>query len=100
MFHIVLSRALSISVCLDRTRDNTPIMHHHHNHNNTTTTANNHHHQPNPFLMQQQQQQNANHTCDDLDCFFCEQIATHIEHKRSASNMDIDSPTRKRGRFY
>ncbi len=50
--------------------------------------------------MQQQQQQNANHTCDDLDCFFCEQIATHIEHKRSASNMDIDSPTRKRGRFY
>ena len=50
--------------------------------------------------------------CDDLDCFFCEQIATHIEHKRSASssssggnggglnNLDMESPTRKRGRFY
>jgi hypothetical protein len=43
----------------------------------------------------------ANHqNCDDLDCFFCEQIATHIEHKRSATNTDLDSPTRKRSRFY
>jgi len=40
--------------------------------------------------------------CDDLDCFFCEQIATHIEHKRSSAqlNFDMESPTRKRSRFY
>ena len=41
-----------------------------------------------------------NNNCDDLDCFFCEQIATHIDHKRSANNTDLDSPTRKRSRFY
>jgi hypothetical protein len=79
-----------------RTRDNTPILHH--------SQQSNHHHQqiPSPFLAQHQHQQHsANHTCDDLDCFFCEQIATHIEHKRSAASaMDMDSPTRKRGRFY
>lgn len=54
----------------------------------------------NASQQQQQQQQQVN--CDDLDCFFCEQIATHIEQKRSAANINIDmeSPTRKRGRFY
>lgn len=49
---------------------------------------------------QQQHQHHHNQSCDDLNCFFCQQIATHIEHKRSASSMDMDSPTRKRGRFY
>lgn len=52
------------------------------------------------YVSSQHHHQHANHQCDDLDCFFCEQIATHIEQKRSANNFDMESPTRKRGRFY
>jgi hypothetical protein len=60
----------------------------------------------NSHLQNIQYHQNHHHhhnqqQCDDLDCFFCEQIATHIEHKRSSSSMfDMESPTRKRSRFY
>ncbi|CAF0766199.1 unnamed protein product [Brachionus calyciflorus] len=59
------------------------------NYNQVYVNSQNHH-----------QHHQHNHQCDDLDCFFCEQIATHIEQKRSASNFDMESPTRKRGRFY
>ena len=71
----------------NRSRDVPPPVHH------TAHFANNHHHHHYHHHPQ----------CDDLDCFFCEQIATHIEHKRSSSAMNFDmseSPTRKRGRFY
>jgi len=84
------------------------------------TPAAYHHHHTQQQQQQQQQQHHHNHhhhhttsqqPCDDLDCFFCEQIATHVEHKRSASsqnsnlnggggNFDMESPTRKRSRFY
>ena len=114
-----------LSLILDRSRDAplnphfTNNQHHHHQHNNTNNhhqnTNNSHsinqnHHQHHHHHQQQQQQQllppgTIGSTCDDLDCFFCEQIATHIEHKRSAANSNInfemgESPTRKRGRFY
>jgi len=98
----------------NRTRD-TP-MNRHHSHQHLSSHGHHHHHsqqhhlhlnsQPNPQQSQQQQQAlNPNATqpnCDDLDCFFCEQIATHIEHKRSSANInfDMESPTRKRSRFY
>jgi len=47
---------------------------------------------------------------DDLEGFFCEQVSTHVEQKRTASTMlssgngnsmdvSMDSPTRKRPRF-
>lgn len=81
---------------------------HHNNH-----LSHHHHHLNHNNLHSQQQQQHHHHhaqtqACDDLDCFFCEQIATHVDHKRSASqisnlnggNFDMESPTRKRGRFY
>lgn len=74
----------------------------------STLFINNNNNNNNSSTITQQQSHNnnltatsqANHTCDDLDCFFCEQIATHIEHKRSASSIEMDSPTRKRSRFY
>jgi hypothetical protein len=66
----------------------------------------NHHQAPHPAHQQLPPPGSIGSTlnCDDLDCFFCEQIATHIEHKRSAANSNInfdmgESPTRKRGRF-
>lgn len=62
-----------------------PTHHNHHHHHPTNNTNNN---------------ATPNETnCDDLDCFFCTQIATHIEHRKRA-NFDLDSPTRKRGRFH
>ena len=65
----------------------------------TTTTNNNNNNQHQHQITTTTSHQNNN--CDDLDCFFCEQIATHIDHKRSANNTDLDSPTRsKRSRFY
>ena len=128
---ILIRVFLCIFSFIDRSRD-VPLNHHftnsqhhqhtntniHHNHNHQTTAPINtnshsnvqHHHQ---HQHQHHQQQllasgtivGSTLNCDDLDCFFCEQIATHIEHKRSAanSNMNFDmgeSPTRKRGRFY
>lgn len=76
----------------NRTSNHTHSHQHHNNHH--------HHHQQSLLLNTSHQQQQQHTNCDDLDCFFCEQIATHIEHKRSSSNLDMDSPTRKRSRFY
>lgn len=102
----------------NRTRD-TPMnrthttAHHHHHHQNHNTQShnhnnNNHNHNHHSSHNTNQPPQtaagalNTQQNCDDLDCFFCEQIATHIEHKRSSANLnfDMESPTRKRTRFY
>lgn len=100
----------------NRSRD-TPLNRNHHHHHNHSNHHHTHHHPSlhshhiqhptsNSSQQQQQQQQVASQSmqpnCDDLDCFFCEQIATHIEHKRTSANLnfDMESPTRKRSRFY
>lgn len=87
--------------------------HHHHHHSHTNNNQHSHcNTNQNPNATSQalnqgstQPSPNTNSqapNCDDLDCFFCEQIATHIEHKRSSANLnfDMESPTRKRSRFY
>jgi hypothetical protein len=77
--------------------------HHHHHYHNHHSHVQQQQQQQQSQQQQQQQQQQSQPACDDLDCFFCEQIATHIEHKRNASSMnnfDMESPTRKRSRFY
>lgn len=77
--------------------------HHNHNHNQSSHLNNNHHILHQTPTTQPLPPPGSTLNCDDLDCFFCEQIATHIEHKRSAQNsinFDMESPTRKRGRFY
>lgn len=84
------------TVCVhhNQTNHNTnPSIHHTHNTNQSNLSSN---------MLNTTSQQQAALNCDDLDCFFCEQIATHIEHKRSSSNLNFetDSPTRKRSRFY
>lgn len=82
----------------------------HHHHQNQPQRPTNHSHQcqthnnsTNTNSSTNNNNNNNNQSgCDDLDCFFCEQIATHIEHKRSSAqlNFDTESPTRKRSRFY
>lgn len=83
--------------------------HHHHHQQNQPQRPSNHSHQCqthsgalNTNTNSSTINNNNQSGCDDLDCFFCEQIATHIEHKRSSAqlNFDTESPTRKRGRFY
>jgi hypothetical protein len=93
----------------DRSRDTPPTFSHapssnsHHAHHHHAP-SHHHHHQTSHSHGNASAAPNdaAPPNCDDLDCFFCEQIATHIEHRKrsSAAHFDMDSPTRKRGRFY
>jgi hypothetical protein len=81
---------------INRQRDNhvnaspsTNLLNHHLLTNHHNTNSNNHNHQ-----------QHLN--CDDLDCFFCDQLAKH-EQKRTSSTAafeSAESPNRKRSRFY
>lgn len=97
---MVQESSVGVDVSLNNTESDLATFHEAlvmHNRSSTNTQQQQQH------QTQQQQQHHHHHgnqSCDDLDCFFCQQIATHIEHKRSASTMDMDSPTRKRSRFY
>jgi len=74
------------------------------NHTNSSSSTNllNHH------FLANHHNSNSNHhhqhlNCDDLDCFFCDQLAKHVENKRTSSTAafeSIESPSRKRSRFY